>query len=238
MKKYRWFLFLSASLILASVAIYSLQLLIFKNPKDTFFYFFQDLAFVPISVLLVTLVIDTLMKKREKNAMVDKMNMVVGIFFSEMGNGLLKLMAQLDGNACEIKALLRDQPEWTPGFLREVKKNIKAHVFKPLPHLEKLQALKEYLVTNRGCLMRMLENPNLLEHETFTDLLWAVSHLTEEFTFREELEKLSQDVLLHLANDVERAYGRVLREWISYIEHLQKEYAYMFKLAVKMHPFC
>ncbi len=55
MKHLRWQIIFGVSLISLSVIVYISQILIFKRPFDTGFYIFQDLAFVPISVLIVTL---------------------------------------------------------------------------------------------------------------------------------------------------------------------------------------
>jgi len=40
--------------------------------------------------------------------------------------------------------------------------------------------LKGYVISKRDFLLRLIENPNLLEHETFTELLLAYFHLIEE----------------------------------------------------------
>ncbi len=45
-----------------------------------------DIAFVPIEVLMVTLIIHRLLTEREKRAMLKKMNMVIGAFFQRSGN--------------------------------------------------------------------------------------------------------------------------------------------------------
>ncbi|MEW6528109.1 MAG: hypothetical protein AB1444_15750 [Spirochaetota bacterium] len=46
-----------------------------------------------------------------------------------------------------------------------------------------LTGLKDFSYSHRNTMVRLLENPNLLEHDMFTDLLWAVFHLTEELLF-------------------------------------------------------
>ena len=45
------------SLGIISVIIYALQLIIFRDPKNTFFYIFQDFAFMPISIAIATFLI-------------------------------------------------------------------------------------------------------------------------------------------------------------------------------------
>ena len=56
-------------------------------------------------------------------------------------------------------------------------------------------------------MLRLLENPNLMEHERFTDLLWAVLHVEEELEARTSLADLWPADEAHLELDVRRAYN-------------------------------
>lgn len=58
-------------------------MLFFRDPHHIFLYLIGDIAFVFIEVLLVTLIIHQLLSRREKQAMLKKLNMVIGAFFSE-----------------------------------------------------------------------------------------------------------------------------------------------------------
>ena len=85
--------------------------------------------------------------------------------------------------------------------------------------------------------MRLLENPNLLEHERFTDLLWAVFHLTEELIFRGELlEDLPDTDYEHLNIDLRRAYSQLTIEWISYTAHLKESYPFLYSFVARVNP--
>ena len=85
--------------------------------------------------------------------------------------------------------------------------------------------------------LRLLENPNLLEHERFTELLWAVSHLAEELAHRPNVGELTDADSKHLAGDIARAYSLLMREWLSYMKHLKEKYPYLFSLALRTNPF-
>lgn len=85
--------------------------------------------------------------------------------------------------------------------------------------------------------IRLLENPMLLEHESFTDQLWAVFHLTDELAHRPGFDTLPKSDLDHLSGDMERIYGRLTREWVCYMRHLKDRYPYLFSLAVRLNPF-
>jgi hypothetical protein len=100
-----------------------------------------------------------------------------------------------------------------------------------------LSGLRELLVNKRSFLLRLLENPNLLEHERFTDLLRAVFHLTEELTFRgDKLEDLPESDYDHLVGDLKRAYSQITVEWIVYTTHLKESYPFLYSLAARVNP--
>jgi len=93
------------------------------------------------------------------------------------------------------------------------------------------------LLGKRAFLLGLLENPNLLEHETFTELLWAVFHLTEELSVREDVRRLSPTDGEHLAGDIRRAYAILIVEWLAYMKHLKHDYPYLFSFALRTNPF-
>jgi hypothetical protein len=77
-------------------------------------------------------------------------------------------------------------------------------------------------------LLRLLENPNLLEQEAFTEPLWAVFHLADELYYRPELTSLPNSDYRHLAGDAQRAYSELTSEWLKYMAYLLKRYPYLF----------
>jgi len=237
MKHFKWQIIFGISLIALSAIIYISQIFIFKRPQDTFFYIFQDLAFVPISVLIVTLILDQLLRMREKRAMLKKMNMVIGAFFSEVGTGLLKSFLDFDVHYDETRENLIVTNEWSEREFSAVKKSLKVYDYKIESQKGDLEDLKGFLIDKREFLLGLLENPNLLEHESFTDLLWAVFHLTEELACRADVKQLPVTDYAHLSGDIKRAYVLLISEWLAYMKHLKDVYPYLFSLAARTNPF-
>jgi hypothetical protein len=237
MKRFKWQIIFGISLIALSAIIYLSQILIFERPQDTFFYILQDLAFVPISVLIVTLILDQLLRMREKRAMLKKMNMVIGAFFSEVGTGLLKSFLDFDVHYDETKENLIVTNEWSEREFSAVKKSLKVYDYKIESQKGDLEDLKGFLIDKREFLLGLLENPNLLEHESFTDLLWAVFHLTEELACRADVKQLPVTDYAHLSGDIKRAYVLLISEWLAYMKHLKDVYPYLFSLAARTNPF-
>jgi hypothetical protein len=237
MNRFNWQIILGLSLMVLSAIFYLLHYAIFRDTHHIFLYLIGDIAFVFIEVLLVTLIIHQLLSKREKHAMLKKLNMVIGAFFSEVGTELLRWLISLDLQLDERRIDLLEINEWSEKKYIEVRKKLKNSKFELETPKSNLEDLKSFLIGKRGFLLGLLENPNLLEHESFTELLWAVFHLTEETACRADLKQLPEADCQHLSGDIKRVYGLLIAEWLAYMKHLRDNYPYLFHLAARMNPF-
>lgn len=237
MKKLNWQTLLIISLLTLSGLVYCLQILVFRAPRDTFFYLLQDLAFVPLQVLLVTLVLNKLLADRERGVMLKKLNMAIGLFFSEVGVSLLKLFTGFDAKFPTIEEVFRVGGDFSGDDFEAMARRVSAYEGRIEGRGADFSELKDFLLAKRGFLLTLLENPNLLEHEAFTELLWAVFHLTEELASRENPQALGEKDADHIAGDLRRAYVLLMAAWLSYMKHLRDEYPYLFSFAMRTNPF-
>ena len=224
-------------LVLLSALFYFIHYLTFHDPHHLFIFLVGDIAFVFIEVLLVSMIIHELLSYREKKSMLQKMNMVIGAFFSEVGDYLLRSFSSCDKNAGTISAELASFNNWSEKEFTAAKDRLGNVEYRPDCTPQDLSDLKTFLVGKRTFLLNLLQNPNLLEHESFTNLLWAVFHLMEELDSREDVEALTTVDMSHIANDMRRAYTLLIREWLQYMKHLKGAYPYLFSLAVRTNPF-
>jgi hypothetical protein len=237
-KRSNWQVWFGIGLVVLAVAIYTLQYLLFKNRgEELVFLIFQDVAFIPIQVLLVTLILHQLLSIKEKQAMMNKLNMVIGAFFSEIGNELLRYFPKLVTVTDKMKKDFLVQLNWTERDFDEAAKRIMSFDFTLETQGPVLENMKTFLVERRGFMLRLLENQNLLEHESFTDQLWAVFHLTEELAHRSRLDDLLASDYAHINGDIKRVYLSLIREWLAYLKHLKSDYPYLFSLAMRLNPF-
>jgi len=237
MRKHAWEIKVGVGLVALSAALYMAHYLMFGDAHHILIYLVGDIAFVPIEVLIVTLILHRLLSIHEKQSMLSKMNMVIGAFFSEVGTDLLERLAAFDPSSEAIRESLVPGQDWTPGRFVTVSAALRKREHAIDPTAADLVALRDFLCSHREFMLRLLENPNLLEHDSFTDLLWAAFHLTEELAHRADLSGLPESDLDHLAGDVKRAYGMLTGEWIDYMQHLKGSYPYLFSLAVRTNPF-
>jgi hypothetical protein len=237
MRRLSWQVRLGLVLVLASVALYVLHYAIFRDAHGIFFYLVHDIAFVPIQVLLVTLIIAELLGEREKRARLEKLNMVIGAFFSVIGTQLLTYLSDFDPRLETIRSELVVRQNWTDREFGVLRTRLKSYDYGVDIKKIGLEHLRDILTANRDFMVRLLENPTLLEHETFTSLLRAVFHVTEELECRSEFKSLPDTDYAHLANDIKRAYGLLVSEWADYMCHLKTSYPYLFSLAMRINPF-
>jgi hypothetical protein len=196
-----------------------------------------DIAFVPIEVLLVTLIIHRLLSNREKRAMLKKLNMAIGVFFSEVGTRLLESIPEFDSDFDSIQKNLTKIDDWSDQEFLSFSKNLQQYNYHVISQRGNLEELRSFLVGKRNFLLGLLQNPNLLEHESFTELLWAVFHLAEELSHRKDVKRLPDTDYDHLSIDIERAYRLLVSEWLAYMKHLKNAYPYLFSLAIRTNPF-
>jgi hypothetical protein len=236
MKRFQWYISLSLLLVVFSVVSYFIQIEIFHRPQDTFFYMLQDVAFVPIQVLLVTLILNQLLSSREKQVLLKKLNMLTGTFHIEVGSRLIALCAEFSSDISAVRPHLMVSQRWSEKDFRDAA----AFLRTADPGIDStrsdLRTLKVFLESKRDFLLSLLANPNLLEHEAFTDLLWAVFHLTEELSARKGFDGLPRVDYDHLSGDIKRAYMQLLVQWLFYMKHLRQDYPYLFSLAVRINP--
>ncbi len=228
---------LVVSLILSSIALYLLHYAIFHDSHHIFIFMVGEIAFMPIEVLIVTLILHRLLQIREKRKMMMKLNMVIGAFFSEAGEELLRSLSDFDKNINTIRDELISDHSWSKKGVAHLNGIIMTYK----PDIDSrncnLNEIKSFLLERRSFLLRLIENQNLLENESFSDLLWAVSHLQEELFFREDFTKLPESDLAHLSVDIKRAYKAILGEWVNHMKHLNDNYPYLFSLAKRTNPF-
>ena len=180
---------------------------------------------------------EIMLSKRERIARMDKLKMVIGTFFSEVGTHLLTSFSDYDPDLWQIRQDLIITGEWTDEDFRQVNTKLQKYDYSIDVTKADLPHLADFLSAKRDFLLRLLENPSLLEHESFTELLHAVFHLAEELDARTDLHTLPNTDKVHLGHDIARAYCLLVDQWLDYMEYLKDNYPYLFSLAMRTNPF-
>ena len=114
----------------------------------------------------------------DKRNRLKKLDVVIGSFFMEIGTKLLTYISDLDPNWRRGSNLVVEE-DWSDQKFARVSNSLKGYGYGIDMEKLDLEYLFDLLQKERSFLIRLVENPILLEHETFTDLLLEVSHLSE-----------------------------------------------------------
>ena len=237
LRRFSFIIYLALAFLVLSAIMYVIHYLVFRDVHHILIFMVGDLAFLPLEVLLVVLIIERILARREKQAKLQKLNMVVGAFFTEIGNNLLRNLLEHFDNQADISRHLNITENWTKKEFRKAAEYAYSLTIELDCRKVDLEKLKVYLAQKRGFILTLLENPNLFEHDRFTDLIWAITHLDEELEARPSVTGLPDRDLAHTAGDIQRLYDHLASEWIDYVEHLKTNYPFLFSLISRTHPF-
>ena len=150
MKRPNWLVLLGLTLVVSSALAYFVHYLLFRDTRHIFLYLIGDLAFLPVQVLFVTLIVDRLLNKREKTALLKKLNMVIGIFFNELGTPLLHSLASFDRGIGGIRQSLVPTQQWSGKGFTSARERFAC--YDPVVECEggPLEELRSYLVFRLG----------------------------------------------------------------------------------------
>jgi voltage-gated potassium channel len=181
--------------------------------------------------------IEYMIDERERIQRLEKLNMIIGVFFSELGTKLLKKFSAADPSLQGIHAALIVSNNWSADDFARAEAVLKGRVSRLDSRAVGLEELHLLLAQHKDLLLSLLENPQMIEHDRFIPLLQAVFHLAEELAAREQLTGLPPTDYDHLSGDINRVYGLLVIEWLAYMRHLKQYYPYLFSLAMRTNPF-
>ncbi|RPI39771.1 MAG: two pore domain potassium channel family protein [Methanoregulaceae archaeon] len=181
--------------------------------------------------------IESMIEERERRTRIEKLNMIIGTFFSEIGTKLLKIMSVHDSSVEEIRSALIVSSTWSDAEFARARSVLENHTYNLDSRTVPMEDLCSFLTDHKGFLLVMLENPQMIEHDTFTPLLQALYHLSEEMMARENLTGLPETDCAHLSGDLNRVYHLLMIEWLTYMQYLRHHYPYLFSLAMRRNPF-
>jgi voltage-gated potassium channel len=181
--------------------------------------------------------VQLLLQRRQERIRTQRLRMVIGVFFSELGTQLLHRLTHYDPDIEPLRHELLLKPESTEQDFDRLRDILDAHVYNIDPPRMKLEELRDFLEERGNTLLQTLDNPNLYEHEAFTELLRATFHLREELLLRPRLLELPAPDVEHLAGDCRRIYSLLARQWLSYLRYLRASYPFLFSLALRTNPF-
>lgn len=201
------------------------------------FAIFLIIIGIGVFLTLLTNVVDWLVNRRQREMRNHRLHMLIGVFFTEAGNQLLRMFTEYDPDIVSFRREFIVTAQWSEKEYAQLRKKLNSYEHTVDPSRLDLDKLLRYLNAKVDLLVRQLENADLEEHTTYAELLWAVVHLHDELVARSSLTGLPDTDIVHIANDVKRAYALLTRQWLHYMLYLKDRYPFLFSLALRTNPF-
>ena len=238
----RWKIKFSIIMVILIIIIYGSNYLVLGDPEHIISYIWTHLGFIPVDILVVAFILDEIIEKKEKEAMLEKLDMLMSTFFSEVGNELISQLSAANkykASTENLKSIKNWEDKDYKNKLDELKNTtIDFQADIALENREEfLENLRNLLVNKREFIINLINNPNLLEKEEFTGLINAILHLDEELEHRKDLSLVTDTDFAHLNGDMHRVYNKLVYEWVYYLRYLNKHYPYMITLIIRTNPF-
>ena len=238
----RWKIKFSLLMVVLIIIIYGSNYLVLGDAEHIISYIWTHLGFIPVDILVVAFLLDEIIERKEKEAMLEKLDMLMSTFFSEVGNEMINQLSHANKYKASTENL-KKKKNWDDKDydlkLEELKNtsiDFQADI-SPEDREEFLENLRNLLINKREFIINLINNPNLLEKEEFTGLINAILHLDEELEHRKDLSLVTDADFAHLNGDMQRVYNKLVHEWVYYLKYLNKHYPYMIALIIRTNPF-
>jgi hypothetical protein len=208
-----------------------------KTPAGRALAIFLILAGVGSFLAVFANAIEILVGRYESRERRRKVDMIIGVFFSEFGAEMLGRLARTDPDARAIRNELVVTGAWTGAEFAKVREKLGKYGYRVDGERVDLEETRRFLREKRPFLLALMENPVLFEDDTFTYLIQAIFHLADELLRRGDLSAIPLSDRAHLITDAERVYRPLALQWLASMEHLKEHHPYLFSLAMRTNPF-
>ncbi len=228
---------IGAILLACSLTIYGLKTYYLGDLGGTTKFLFNAMGVLPLNLLLMTFIFNKLLTVHNKREKKQKRDMLVGVFFSECGNSLLRMMANLDQSRGQLNECTGKPEHWDGKGQEKIYELFSAYKPNFKAEREDLAHIRTALNKEHKYLLTLIDHPALVGHGKFSDLVWALFHLEDELNHRSDFNALPDSDIDHLSGDIARVYNHILSQWVDYIVYLKGNYPYLYSLAIRTSPF-
>lgn len=225
------------TMTIIAIAIYAIHYIIFGELKATVSGLVLSLAYVPIGVIFNILILDKIFEKSKEIRLERRMNIVIGSFFHEIGNGLMNVIVAGDENIALLNYLCDASVEWEHKDFKKLSEFVEDYECKINIDNIDLNELRAVIENKEDFVLDLIINSNLDEYEGFSEMLMRILHVRDEFDVLFIDGYLTLKDKEHMTNDICNAYKDLLGFRVNYIENLKDYYPLMFTRLMKNSPF-
>ncbi len=202
-------------LICASVIMYAVHFLIFKNFHHIAIFFVHDIAFMPLEVILVTLFFDRIIDKAHEEENQSKLSIIETLFFNESGGHMLQYLTSFDPHSDQLAGILDVNMSWKSSDYLNARKQLKNYSFQLDVQKVDFFGLHYHLNERHAYYRNILENPALTQSSEFTELVMKIYLMWEELDCRTDLYNLDLTEKHYLGELLTEIYEELVEYWLD-----------------------
>ena len=226
-----------ALLVGLTVAFTGVYYLLFHDVKDMYDSMIKTIINTPFNMLVTGFLFNYILNRKDDKKERKQVNMLVDIFYNEIGNKVLEIIIESDTCMDEVRdfALIKD--DWTEDDYQKLFDEFNG--FKYCVDLDKinLDLLKKTLDDATPMLMDLLTSTSLQRREEFNKIVMSVFHLKSELDDRYIDSNMEEYEREHIKKDIDVVYRLLARRWVNYMYHLKEFYPQLFVKALVNSPF-
>ena len=124
-KRQKETILIGCGLVSLSLILHFVHVLIFKDVHHTMIFLVADIAFIPLEVFFTTMILERVLERRKKEQDLEKLNMLVGVFYAEFGTQLLEYFVNQDDRVAICKKLrIQDPSVWNDEYFKRLQQLI------------------------------------------------------------------------------------------------------------------
>ncbi len=225
------------SMLCLSAFFYILHYIIFRDLHHIAIFALHVIAFLPIEVILTSLIFERVLDDAHHHEQRGKVNMIESIFFNESGSDMLRYLLRCDPQSQALCQAMHIDESWDRSRFEQAHRFADEYAFTIDPARTDFFALHYHLENRHKYFLKVIENPALMDHEGFTDLILAMYHLWEELDFRTDLYQLSEQDKQALCAIISQIYRLLTHEWLLNVSYTKRHHESRFAGAVRTNPF-
>ncbi|ODU54375.1 MAG: hypothetical protein ABT01_08670 [Clostridium sp. SCN 57-10] len=226
------------AMLLATAAMYGLHYLIFRDAHHIGIFFVSDIAFLPLEVVLVSLVLERMVERTHENDNQGKICILQSIFFRDCGADMIRYFLTCDNYRKRLIPAMSVREEWQAPEYESARKFLRSYSF--ALDAEKLDffAVHYHLNKHHAFFLQLLESPSLTDRDEFTDLLLTLYHFWEELSEQYDLRTLPPEKIALFSEYAQDSYRLLSSEWLDNMQKIKKSSARRTLSPLRETPFC
>jgi voltage-gated potassium channel len=184
---------------------------------------------------VVVTAVQFLFERREATRRSQQLYTLITLFFSEVGDRLIRLLSGCDPDLPCIQEPAPPEKVWTAEDYYQLASVLKNHSF--VVDLRRLNENDLRKLLDSPLLLSLLENPLVFNHELFNRLLREMFHIKGELAAHKGFSGLPDKLLAHLGNDISKVYQPAVKLWLENMRYLETAYPSLFMTVMETNPF-